>query len=235
MGALVEERVHRAVHVAHRPRDEDARADHRHATSEINDLQIEIDDRCLKLLALQQPAGGGPAPHHLGHEDQRRPRAHRRPGGQHRGERARAAAAAAAQAAHRHPAHGRDRGEDDPGRARRLRAARTPSWRATCCGATTRWTQLKDQVFRELLTYMMADPGTIQRALGLILISRNLERIADHATNIAEDVIFLVGGEGRAPPPTAGGEADEGRARRAPGGRRAGRRRRRRTPAGACC
>jgi phosphate transport system protein len=52
--------------------------------------------------------------------------------------------------------------------------------------------QLKDQVFRELLTYMMADPGTIQRALALILISRNLERVADHATNIAEDVIFLV-------------------------------------------
>lgn len=52
--------------------------------------------------------------------------------------------------------------------------------------------QLKDRVFRVLLTHMMADPGTIERALGLILISRNLERIADHATNIAEDVIFLV-------------------------------------------
>ena len=52
--------------------------------------------------------------------------------------------------------------------------------------------QLKDQVFRVLLTYMMADPATIERALGLILVSRNLERIADHATNIAEDVIFLV-------------------------------------------
>ena len=51
--------------------------------------------------------------------------------------------------------------------------------------------ELKDQVFRELLTYMMADPGTIQRALALILISRNLERIADHATNVAEDVIFI--------------------------------------------
>ena len=50
---------------------------------------------------------------------------------------------------------------------------------------------LKEQVFRELLTYMMADPGTIQRALALILVSRNLERIADHATNIAEDVIFI--------------------------------------------
>ncbi len=53
---------------------------------------------------------------------------------------------------------------------------------------------LRDQIFRVLLTYMMADPGTIQRALSLILISRNLERIGDHATNIAEEVIYLVEG-----------------------------------------
>lgn len=50
----------------------------------------------------------------------------------------------------------------------------------------------KDQIFRELLTYMMADPGTIHRALALILISRNLERIGDHATNIAEEVIYWI-------------------------------------------
>ncbi|RPJ28013.1 MAG: phosphate signaling complex protein PhoU [Planctomycetaceae bacterium] len=54
---------------------------------------------------------------------------------------------------------------------------------------------LRDQVFRELLTYMMGDSTTIPRALELILISRNLERIADHATNIAEDVIYIVRGE----------------------------------------
>jgi phosphate transport system protein len=54
---------------------------------------------------------------------------------------------------------------------------------------------LRDQVFRELLTYMMADTATIPRALALILVSRNLERIADHATNIAEDVIYIVRGE----------------------------------------
>ncbi|HHT9120387.1 MAG TPA: phosphate signaling complex protein PhoU [Candidatus Hypogeohydataceae bacterium YC41] len=53
---------------------------------------------------------------------------------------------------------------------------------------------LKDQIFRELLTYMMADPGTIQRALCLILISRNLERMGDHATNVCEDVIYMVQG-----------------------------------------
>lgn len=54
---------------------------------------------------------------------------------------------------------------------------------------------LRDQVFRELLTYMMTDPTTVPRALDLILVSRHLERIADHATNIAEDVIYIVRGE----------------------------------------
>ena len=52
----------------------------------------------------------------------------------------------------------------------------------------------RDQVFRTLLTYMMADPGTIQRALSLILISRNIERVGDHATNIAEEAIYIVQG-----------------------------------------
>jgi phosphate transport system protein len=51
---------------------------------------------------------------------------------------------------------------------------------------------LKTQVFRELLTFMLQDPLTIEPALDLILISRHLERIGDHATNVAEDVIFMV-------------------------------------------
>lgn len=51
---------------------------------------------------------------------------------------------------------------------------------------------LKDEVFRELLACMLADPHTIEPAIDLILISRHLERIGDHATNIAEDVIFIV-------------------------------------------
>jgi phosphate transport system protein len=54
---------------------------------------------------------------------------------------------------------------------------------------------LKDQIFRELLTYMITDSSTIKRCLDLILISRNLERIGDHATNVAEDVIFMVQGK----------------------------------------
>lgn len=51
---------------------------------------------------------------------------------------------------------------------------------------------LNDQVVRELLTYMMSDPKTITRAVHLMIVARCLERIADHATNIAEDVIFMV-------------------------------------------
>jgi phosphate transport system protein len=54
---------------------------------------------------------------------------------------------------------------------------------------------LNDQVFRELLTYMMEDTSTITRAVDLILIGRHLERIADHATNIGEDVVYLVEGK----------------------------------------
>ena len=51
---------------------------------------------------------------------------------------------------------------------------------------------LKDQVLRVLLTYMISEPKTIVIGMQLILISRHLERIADHATNIAEDVVYLV-------------------------------------------
>jgi phosphate transport system protein len=51
---------------------------------------------------------------------------------------------------------------------------------------------LKEQIFRELLTFMMSDARTIPRAIRLILISRFLERVADHATNIAEMVIYMV-------------------------------------------
>jgi len=55
--------------------------------------------------------------------------------------------------------------------------------------------QLNQQIFRELLTYMMEDAAAIHRAVDLILIGRHLERIADHATNIGEDVIYLVKGK----------------------------------------
>ena len=51
------------------------------------------------------------------------------------------------------------------------------------------------QIFRELITYMMQDPRTITRAIGLIFVAKHLERVADHATNIAEQAIFLAKGK----------------------------------------
>ncbi len=55
--------------------------------------------------------------------------------------------------------------------------------------------QLNHQIFRELLTYMIQDPKSITRAVDLLLVARHLERIADHATNISEDVVYLVKGK----------------------------------------
>lgn len=54
---------------------------------------------------------------------------------------------------------------------------------------------LRDQIFRELLTYMMEDSGNIKRAMALISVTRYLERIGDHATNIAENVTYMISGK----------------------------------------
>jgi len=54
--------------------------------------------------------------------------------------------------------------------------------------------RLRDQIFRELLTYMMGDSSVVFPAFELILVAKNLERVGDHATNIAEDVIYMVEG-----------------------------------------
>ncbi len=85
------------------------------------------------------------------------------------------------------------------------------------CQADDAVDALHDSVFRILLTHMMADPRTINASLELLLVSRNLERVADLATNIAEDAVFLAEGktikhhaeqrEGPGPDPDAGGGA----------------------------
>jgi phosphate transport system protein len=53
---------------------------------------------------------------------------------------------------------------------------------------------LKDQILRELVTYMMANPANIERAFQIIRIANGLERIADHSTNLCEDLIYIVEG-----------------------------------------
>ncbi len=54
--------------------------------------------------------------------------------------------------------------------------------------------ELYTSLFRELLTYMLEDPRTISTCIDLLFIAKNLERIADHATNIAEKIVFIIHG-----------------------------------------
>ena len=62
------------------------------------------------------------------------------------------------------------------------------------CGRDDEVDDLYKQIFHELLELMVADPRTVSPALHRLLLARNLERIADHATNISEDVIYYVEG-----------------------------------------
>jgi hypothetical protein len=66
------------------------------------------------------------------------------------------------------------------------------SW--SICDAGSEVDALYDQVYRELLTYMLSDTRTIERATRLTWVAHNLERIADRATNICEQVVNLVEG-----------------------------------------
>ena len=54
--------------------------------------------------------------------------------------------------------------------------------------------ELRDSIYEELIAFMERDPKTVRQAINLMFVARNLERLADHATNIAEDVLFLVEG-----------------------------------------
>jgi phosphate transport system protein len=190
MGALVEERVHQAMQALMERRLEAAEAIAA-GDAEVNDLQIEIDDRCLKLLALQNPMASDlrliTAAMKINADLERI------------GDQAVNIAENAVKVVAAPPlrpmidlprmaemAETMTRDSLDAFVRRDANLARDVLSR------DDEVDQLKDQIFRVLLTHMMADPGTIERALGLILVSRNLERIADHATNIAEDVIFVV-------------------------------------------
>ena len=65
----------------------------------------------------------------------------------------------------------------------------------TICQKDNDVDHLWEQIFRELVTFMISDSKTIERSLNLIRIAHNLERIADLSTNIGEDVIFMVEGK----------------------------------------
>src|SRR3990170_1427901 len=179
MGGLVEQMTRRVVQ-ALVERNVDLLAEVRSMETQVNQLHIEIDEACIELIALRQPAA----------VDLR--------------------FIAAAMKINTDMERIGDQAINITERAESLLAVPTLkplkdaldafvngddelAYRTILRDDTV--DQLKDQVFRELLTFMMSDPTTIPRAMDLILVSRHLERIADHTTNICEDVIFMVKGK----------------------------------------
>jgi phosphate transport system protein len=192
MGGLAEERVRTAMQGLVE-RDGELIDEVLNGDTPINELHIEIDDLCLKLLALHSPMAA----------DLRAVMAAIKINSDL--ERVGDMAVNIAEAARRYTAHAPVKKLMDIPRMattaqRMLREALDSYVRGDIPLAQLVLDQddeldtLKTQVFRELLTYMLQDTDTIEPALDLILISRHLERIGDHATNIAEDVIFMVSG-----------------------------------------
>ena len=190
MATLVEGTIHEAVHSLVQ-RDSDLAEETFKREKQINDMELAIDEMCLKLLALRQPMAvdlrfitsamkiitdlermGDQAVNiaeraiSLNQEPQLKPYI------------------------------------DIPRMAEITESMvkdvldafvnRDPRLARSVCERDDLVDGLNDQVVRELLTYMMSDPKTIPRAVHLMIVCRCLERIADHATNIAEDVIFMV-------------------------------------------
>lgn len=190
MGGLAEERV-RAVVEALVERNVDLVDAVQMGDEPINSLHIEVDNRCFKLLALHQPMAADLRAIVAGvkiNTDL---------------ERVGDLAVNIAEAVRRYLLHPPVKQLIDIPRMaeiaqRMLRDAldsfvrRDVDLAQAVLNEDDKLDALKTQVFRELLTYMLQDPGTIEPGLDLILISRHLERIGDHATNIAEDVIFMV-------------------------------------------
>lgn len=192
MGSLAERAVHQSIHAV---LEGDASMAEKVLQEEpaINELQVEIDDRVVQLLALQQ----------LMAVDLRFVLAVSRINNDL--ERIGDQAVNVAQSALRILRHPRVKPYVDLPRMSELSESMVrDSLNALVRGnvemarsVLVRDDQvdaLRDQIFRELLSYMMGDSAVVFQAFELILVAKNMERVADHATNIAEDVIYIVAG-----------------------------------------
>ncbi len=190
MGGLAEERVRQAVRGL-MDRDPAALDAVLAGDEPINDLHMEVDDRCLKLLALHQPMAADlrviVAAVKINTDL----------------ERVGDLAVNIAEAGKRYLQHPPVKPLVDIPRMGELAQTmlrdaldafvqRDVSVAEGVLAADDTLDGLKTQIFREVLAYMLQAPETIEPALDLILISRHLERIGDHATNVAEDVIFIL-------------------------------------------
>jgi phosphate transport system protein len=190
MGGLAEERVRLAVRSLV---DRDRALVERvlGGDAAINQLHIEIDDRCFKLLALHQPMA----------VDLRAIVSATKINSDL--ERVGDLAVNIAEAVRRYLQHPPVKELIDIPRMAEISQAmlrdsldsyvrRDTALAQTVLDRDDELDALKTTVFRDLLDHMLVDAATIEPALDLILISRHLERIGDHATNVAEDVIFMV-------------------------------------------
>jgi phosphate transport system protein len=192
MASLAEHAVHRAVQAVFE-KNESFAAEVLEGEKAINDMQIEIDDRVMQLVALQAPMA----------VDLRFILATSRINNDL--ERIGDQAVNIAQSALRILRHPQVKPYVDlprmsdlaEGMVRDSIAALIRRDDQVAKSVLVRDDQvdnLRDQIFRELLTYMMENSAVVYPAFELILVTKNLERIGDHATNIAEDVIYIVAG-----------------------------------------
>ncbi len=190
MGGLVEDQIRRVM-TALLERDDDLAREVIDRDRQVNAYDVEIDEKCVELLALHQPAAGdlrvittgmkivtdlerigdqavniAQRTLELNLEPQLKPYID---------------LPRMAELAQRMVKESLD-----------AFVARDTELARRVCAADAEVDALKEQIFRELLTFMMADARTIPRAIRLVLISRFLERVADHATNIGEMVIYMV-------------------------------------------
>lgn len=192
MGSLCEEMVHYAVKVVVE-RDESYVGEVQQWEREVNKLHIEIDDVCLRLIALHQPAAGDlrliAAAIKINSDLER-------VGDQ---------AVNIAETGVYLCKEPKIKLGDIPRMVEVAAGMLKDSLDAFSRGDVVlardviqrddEEDRLKSQTFNELVHLMQRDASAIQRGMDIILIARNLERIADHATNIAEDVVFMVLGK----------------------------------------
>jgi len=193
LGGMVETAIEKAIQ-ALREQDEDLARQVIAGDEEINDRRYDIEEQCVRLIATQQPAAGDlraiVAAIHIVTELERM--------GDHASGIAELAIRLADQP-HLKPLIDVPRmAEIDRGMIRASLDAyfkRDPALALETAKRDAEIDGLDDQVYRELLTYMLSDPTTITRATYLLWVTHNLERIADRVTNICERVIYMCTGK----------------------------------------
>lgn len=193
LGGMVEAAIEMSIQ-ALREQDEDLARQVIAGDEEINDRRYDIEEQCVRLIATQQPAAGDlraiVAAIHIVTELERM--------GDHASGIAELAIRLADQP-HLKPLIDVPRmAEIDRGMIRASLDAyfkRDPALALETAKRDAEIDGLDDQVYRELLTYMLSDPTTITRATYLLWVTHNLERIADRVTNICERVIYMCTGK----------------------------------------